>query len=165
MPHCLKAFYKATKPGLLKLISSTIWICREKSSCKGVRKGFDPPRNFLKLYCIVLYFVLHYHFDHLHCHLDFLIYFFKQRTRGQKRKRVPVCEEREDKIEVCYFISLQKKSVVLHNIFLRNSVMLFYLYPGLLLCPTVIPVFWGFFFLPFLTCICQYGSSIEIKNS
>lgn len=27
-----------------------------------------------------------------------------QRTRGQKRKRVPMFEDREDKIEVCHFI-------------------------------------------------------------
>ena len=37
-----------------------------------------------------------------------------QRTRGQKRKRIPICEDREDKIEVCHFIQLQK--VVLDDI-------------------------------------------------
>lgn len=37
-----------------------------------------------------------------------------QRTRGQKRKRIPICEDREDKIEVCHFIHLQE--VVLDDI-------------------------------------------------
>lgn len=73
---------------------------------------------------------------------------------------------RSEKIKL-RFVALflyRKKGIVLNNMFLRNSVKLFYLPMFASLSHSVIPGFFVFVFLPFLTHICQYCSSIEIKK-